>query len=111
MNHTLMKNQQQNRPVTVGDELRAIQSQLDECEPPTTLGSCMLAQRDIAQIVQDALLYFEGTRYYLWAWCIMPNHVHVIVTPTSHTLGEVEHSWKSFTAHKIGKVLGTRGAV
>lgn len=93
------------------DELKEIQAQLDEYEPPIALGSCLLGRPDVAHTVQNALLYFEAQRYYLWAWCIMPNHVHVIVTPTSHTLSQIEHSWKSFTSHRIGKMCGTRGAI
>lgn len=52
-----------------------------ESEPPLTAGSCLLRKPKLAKIVQDALLYFEGRRYFLSSWCIMPNHVHVVVTP------------------------------
>jgi putative DNA methylase len=36
----------------------------------------------------------------------MPSHAHVVVWPVpGHTLSEILHSWKSFTAHEIGKRL------
>ncbi|MEA2490848.1 MAG: hypothetical protein QOH21_2640 [Acidobacteriota bacterium] len=63
-------------------------------------GSCLL--REHGQIVADALLHFNGVRYQLHAWCVMPNHVHVLVHLTRGAdLPRTLHSWKSFTAHVI----------
>ena len=60
----------------------------------------------------DALKHFDGERYHLHAWCVMPNHVHVLVTPLGrHTLSSIVHSWKSHTANRANKRLGRRGAV
>ncbi len=84
----------------------------ESSEPPLTLGACILRDAALAGIVRDALLHFDGRRYHLHAWCIMPNHVHAVVTPWGeHTLSEILHSWKSFTAHAINKARGTRGDV
>jgi REP element-mobilizing transposase RayT len=45
---------------------------------------------------------FDGSRYQLHAWVVMPNHVHVIIEPLgSHSLQKVVHSWKSFTAKRM----------
>src|SRR6266513_3017586 len=75
-------------------------------------GSCVLRDDRAAKIVADALQHFDGQRYDLGAWVVMPNHVHVIVTPREgHELGEVLHSWKSFTAHKINSLLDRSGAL
>jgi hypothetical protein len=46
-------------------------------------GSAILRNTRCAEIVQDALLHFNETRYGLRAWCIMPNHVHALVV--THT--------------------------
>jgi putative transposase len=50
-----------------------------------------------AQIVEDAILFGAGERYDLFAWCVMSNHVHVLLTPTwreakrkESTLGQAE---------------------
>jgi putative DNA methylase len=68
-----------------------------ECETPLTLGSCALGRDDVAAMVQDALLHFHNQHYQLHAWCIMPNHVHVVVTPLDgHELSAILHSWKSY---------------
>src|SRR3981081_4088405 len=40
-------------------------------------GACWLRSDSIARIVEDAFLVFDGERYRLHAWTIMPNHVHV----------------------------------
>ena len=75
-------------------------------------GECLLQRRKVAEIVEDALLHFDGERYRLLAWCIMPNHVHALIeTRAGHPLAKVVHSWKSFTAKEINKALGRSGAV
>ncbi|HPB97339.1 MAG TPA: hypothetical protein PKW66_15580, partial [Polyangiaceae bacterium] len=42
-------------------------------------GNCWLKQPEIASIVEKAWLYFDGQRYRLLVWCVMPNHVHVLI--------------------------------
>lgn len=74
-------------------------------------GSCTLRQDQPASIVTDALHYFAEERYRLWAWCVMPNHVHAVVQPMGdHELSSILHSWKSFTANKINRLLNRNGA-
>jgi REP element-mobilizing transposase RayT len=64
-------------------------------------GSCILRQH--GEVVADALRFFDGTRYLLHAWCVMPNHVHALFrVERGADLDSVLHSWKSFTAHRIG---------
>src|SRR5262245_23086601 len=64
----------------------------------------------IASIVEDAILHFDGDRYQLLAWCVMPNHVHVIIEPSGgHSLGAIVRSWKSFTANRANRALGRAG--
>ena len=74
------------------------------------LGACWLRRPDIAALVQDALGYFDGRRYDLKAWVIMPNHVHVVLRlHGDEVLSKVMHSLKSFTAHRANKLLGRSG--
>lgn len=41
----------------------------------------------------------------------MPNHVHAVIEPAEgYPLGTIIHSWKSFTANKVNKILGRTGA-
>lgn len=65
-----------------------------------------------AEVVQRALLHFDGERYRLHAWAIMPNHVHAVVEPLpSHELSKILHSWKSYTAHEVNRLLMRSGEV
>ena len=75
-------------------------------------GSCLLRDERAAEIVKAALEYFHGERYQLHAWCIMPNHVHVAMTPApGHHIDRLLHSWKSYSAHEINRELGRTGKV
>lgn len=68
-------------------------------------GSCVLAREDAASLVENAMRYFDGERYILDAYVIMPNHVHVLLKPLrDHTLSDIMHSWKSFTSREIKKL-------
>ncbi len=74
-------------------------------------GSCYLKDDRLAEIVQNALLHFDGYRYALHAWCVMPNHVHVLFTPQAgYDVGQIAHSWKSFTSNECNKLLGRTGS-
>ena len=76
----------------------------------TGVGTCALQDSRIAKLVENALVHFHGVRYYLLAWVIMPNHVHVVIeTIHGHALSEVVQSWKSFTAKMANQILRRRG--
>jgi len=75
-------------------------------------GSCLLQDPQAAALVEGALLHFDGDRYRLFAWVIMPNHVHVLLLLLpGNTLAGVTHSWKSFTARKLNALTGSTGRV
>jgi putative DNA methylase len=74
-------------------------------------GASHLAKPNIAAMVESALLFFDGSRYQLHAWAIMPNHVHVLLTPKpDESLPGILHSLKSFTANRANKLIGSSGA-
>ncbi len=74
-------------------------------------GECWLKHPEIAELVQNALLHFDNERYRLLAWCIMPNHVHVVIECWSDwPLADIIQSWKSFTAKEANKILNRTGA-
>ena len=60
--------------------------------------------------MRDALEFLNGKRIRLLAWCVMPNHVHLVfrILP-GQRLSTVMHSLKSFTANKANKLLGRSG--
>jgi len=73
-------------------------------------GCCLLADLAIAQIVETAILHFEGERYDLLAWCVMPNHAHILFVPRAgHSMSTILHSWKSYSVHQANQQLCRSG--
>jgi RecG-like helicase/REP element-mobilizing transposase RayT len=73
-------------------------------------------------IVLDSLRHFHDKRYELFAVCVMPDHVHLLMQPWPKEnddegnvvfwpLSELLQSIKSFSAHEINKLEGKSGAV
>ncbi len=73
-------------------------------------GQCVLRDTRVAKIVADELKHFHGERYWLDSFVVMPNHVHAIIQPKpGHSLSDILHSWKSFSAHAINGTLNRKG--
>ena len=73
-------------------------------------GRCALKDVRVATMVQKSLLHFDGERYWLSAWVVMPNHLHMLLTPDAHwSLSEIMKSFKSYTSHEANKILGQHG--
>jgi putative DNA methylase len=74
------------------------------------LGACWLIDPRIATLVSNAFRYFDGHRYHLYVWTIMPSHVHILVKPVNgYDLDSIIHSWKSYTANQANLLLGRKG--
>jgi REP element-mobilizing transposase RayT len=64
----------------------------------------------IAETVEQTLLKFDGIKYDLHSWVIMPNHGHILLSPLpEYSLAAIMHSIKSFTSNFANKVLGRKG--
>ena len=73
-------------------------------------GSCNLRDARIANVLRQTLIKWDGDRYELIAWVIMPNHVHILIRLIGdNLLFDVMHSIKSYTAHRANKLLGRTG--
>ncbi len=73
-------------------------------------GQCFLRDERIAAIMQDTLKHFDGERYQLICWCIMPNHVHVLIEVNEGwSLSRIMHGWRSYTAKEANRILGRTG--
>ena len=74
------------------------------------LGNAFLKDEKVAEIVQNAMLFWNKKKYNLIAWVIMPNHVHLLLRPKADfDVSEIMHSIKSFTANKANKLLNRKG--
>jgi len=63
-------------------------------------------------LVLGVLQRFDGVRYRLHALVVMDDHVHVVVTPMAEwELGQILHSWKSFSANQLQRYAGRHGKV
>jgi len=87
-----------------------------------------LARPEVAEMIRENLFHHNGVKYYLLAYCIMPNHVHVLFQPADRAtlpnadlwpvgeradarspLAKILHSLKSFTANRANELLGRAG--
>jgi REP element-mobilizing transposase RayT len=90
-------------------KLRAILKKAERCLD-SGLGVCHLRDARVARIVSDAFRTFDGERYRLIAWCVMPNHVHAVFSPgDGHELQAILHSWKSYSANAADRILARTG--
>lgn len=74
-------------------------------------GPTWLKQPEIAAMVKEAIHYRDQKEYDLLAYCIMPNHVHIVYVgradcPTYKVLGNL----KWYTALKCNQRLHRKGA-
>jgi REP element-mobilizing transposase RayT len=94
-------------PTDIARRRTAIDTALDR----STSGH-ILCRPKAAATVENALRHFHEQRYRLLAWCVMPNHVHVVVEQIQGwSLGQTVRSWKLFTTRALNELHGSRGAV
>ena len=91
-------------------QLRKIFSEKVEAILDSGNGNSWLSNPEISQIIEDTLRIHEDKKYILISYCIMPNHVHLLIKPiNNHTLSEILHSLKSYTAKMANKRLNREG--
>lgn len=68
------------------------------------------AQPGFAQIVVDQWLHYTAAyRFQLDAYCVMPDHYHVVLTPgRNKTLSQILHAVNSYTTTLINQQLAVR---
>jgi REP element-mobilizing transposase RayT len=81
-----------------------------ETEIDRGYGACYLRHPRVAEMMQETLLHFDGERYRMLCWSIMPNHVHCIFELLEgFPLPKVVKSWKSYSANQGNKLLERAG--
>ena len=82
----------------------------------TGAGPDWLRDPALAVLVADCMRHFDGQRYDLLVFCIMSNHVHVVLTPMLKTesayypLAQIMHTMKGYTAGRANRLLERTGA-
>jgi REP element-mobilizing transposase RayT len=73
-------------------------------------GSCVLRASEIQAIVTKSLHHFDGVRYLLLDYIVMPNHVHLLVSfPDEEAMLLQCESWKQYTATRINRAVKRTG--
>ena len=67
-------------------------------------------------IVMEVCLFGNGRNFHLHGMVVMPDHVHLVLTPLTDSEGTkslagILQALKSTSAHKINKALGNTGKV
>lgn len=75
------------------------------------MGACLLKEPGHASHVVESLHHFDGERYELDCYVVMPNHVHVIVRPTRGELEDIVGGWKQHSALWIGRAINAEGGI
>lgn len=84
---------------------RKRERELDSCR-----GECVLRLPELAEIVAGTLRHFDGERYCLGEFVVMPNHVHLLASfPKTGAMRDQCDSWLHFSATRINRVLGRKG--
>lgn len=93
-------------------EYRRLFGVWDDALDAENAGPRWLEDARVAVLVADCLYHRDGRTYNLYAFCIMPNHVHLVCTPLEEREGEyrsltaILHSLKLYTAREANKLLG-----
>ncbi len=83
---------------------RCRETKLDEC-----LGACVLKRPELAKIVADSLLHFDGDRYRMGDFVVMPNHVHLLAAYATPEIMERQFdSWLHYTAVRVNSMIGSK---
>lgn len=74
------------------------------------------SQKELAaaerEIIVSTIKHFAGQRFDLFAYVVMPDHVHVLVLPyKEYLLHGLVHSWKSYTAYRLQREGGREGKI
>jgi putative transposase len=82
----------------------------DRCLGEGAAGPVHLEDPWAAAVVQEAILFGIPRRYELYAYVVMPNHVHTLLLPR-WPLDRITKGIKGYTAYRINALQGARGRV
>jgi len=68
-----------------------------------------LTSNKISKILLEAMHYLDRKEYKLICYCIMPNHVHLIIYKLQKPLFKIMQVLKGFSAREISKILNRNG--
>ena len=91
-------------------EYKKLFARVDSILDRATSGPLWLKIKEIASLVQDALLKRYAHLYTLWAYVVMANHVHVFLIPKAvASIEQITKYVKGSTARQANLLLGRTG--
>ncbi len=115
INDLTKKSNIQDQTHRIDEEQRRYFAKWDAALDQSISGPTWLKDPNIAKIVKNTLHHFDGKRYTLDAYCIMPNHVHTVLKPIEdlkgqyHSVSSIMHSIKRFSSRESNKFLNRKG--
>lgn len=112
----LLINDPRERFLVRQDEQRKLFGKWDEALHNSQTGPFWLKDDRVAQIIVASILYHDGNWFDVLAYCIMPNHAHLVLTPyessdtADFSLSKILHNIKRNSANHANKILGRTGA-
>lgn len=114
------------RSILLRDERKRYFAKFDQLLDNNNSGSMWLNEKKIAVIAADAIHFRDKKEYQLFSYCIMPNHVHMLIgvgdmfvkenpgnntdsANESYRLPKILQDLKKFTARESNKILGRNG--
>jgi putative transposase len=108
---TLSDVEQQERRVR---NFKKLFARIDATLDKATSGPLWLAKTEIASMVENTLLSKYSALYKLWAYVVMANHIHFLLTPRASAgsitpVRVILQKIKGYTACEANKILGRTG--
>ena len=97
------------------NEQRKLFGKWDDALHSTSHGPFYLQEDRVAEIVANSIRYHDGEWFDVIAFCIMPNHVHLVIVPyekseeTDYSLSKIMHNIKRNSAKQANQILGRTG--
>jgi putative transposase len=88
--------------------------ELEQCLDAADTGPLWLKDDAVAKLLTESIHYRDGQVYRLDAFCIMANHVHLVIAPLPsgveyYSLAKIMHSLKLYTARRANLLLNREG--
>jgi putative transposase len=62
----------------------------------------LFTRRELCEIVIDSIKYCQKEKgLIVYAWCIMPSHVHMIIGTSNKPMQDIMRDFKSYTSKKL----------
>jgi len=92
-------------------EYKKLFARVDKILDGASSGPLWLADKRIADLVQDALVNRYAGLYFLWAYVVIANHIHVLLRPKSHetSIATITKNLKGYSSREANRLLKRTG--